>query len=135
MDRIQRGHGVLEDHRDVVAADLPQPAGTRRQQVLAVEEGLPARDRVLLCVEAHDREAGDALAGAGLADDSERLALFDAEADPVDSLDDPVVRLKVRLQIVDFEEGYYAPLRCRARAISSAGSSDRSRRREGRSAG
>ena len=30
--------------------------------------------------EAHDREAGDALAGAGLADDAERLALLDARS-------------------------------------------------------
>src|SRR2546430_7118904 len=114
---------------------LRPPGVPCRRMFLPVEGGLPGRDRVLFCVEPHDREAGDALAGAGLAHDSERLALFDAEADPIDSLDDPVVRLKVRLQIVDFEESYYAPLRRRASPISSAGSSDRSRRRQGRSAG
>src|SRR6476620_3025319 len=104
VDRVQRGHRVLEDHRDVVAADLAQTARAGGEQVFPVEQGLTAGDRVLLRVQAHDRQAGDALAGAGLTDDPECLAFLDAEVDAVDGLDDAVVGLEVGLEVVDFEE-------------------------------
>ena len=104
VHRVQRRHRVLEDHRDVVAADLAQSRRRGLQQVLAAEERPPLAGRRLLGVQAHDRQAGDALARARLADDAERLALADRERDAVDRLDDAVVRLEVGLEVVDLEE-------------------------------
>ena len=35
--RVQRGHRLLEDHRDLVAADLPHPRFADRREILALE--------------------------------------------------------------------------------------------------
>src|SRR5262249_46360458 len=91
-----------------VAADLAQAALARLQQVLALEERLTGRRCALLRVESHDRQARDALPGAGLADDAERLALLDREGDAVDGLDDAVVGAKVRPQVPDVEQRHQA---------------------------
>jgi hypothetical protein len=103
---IQRRHRVLEDHRDVVAADVSELARAHRDQVVALEHGLAARDRVAAVVQPHHRQAGDALAAAGFADDPERLPLLDGEADTVDGLHDSVVGPEVGLQVVDLEKGH-----------------------------
>src|SRR4030095_11971170 len=88
------------------AADRAQLLRAHPDQVLALPERFAARDRGLAIVQAHDRQAGDSLPAARLADDAERLALLDREADPVDGLDDPVVRPEVRLQFLDVEKGH-----------------------------
>ena len=43
VQRIERGHRLLEDHGDLVAAHLPQLLLVERQQVLALEEDLAGR--------------------------------------------------------------------------------------------
>ena len=65
-------------------------------------------------VQAHDRHAGHALAGAGLADDAEGLAALDVEREAVDGLDDAVLGREVHPQVAYVEEGA-------ARAVSAAG--------------
>jgi len=47
-----------------------------------------AHDLAGLRDQAQDRQRGDRLAAAGFADDAQRLALVDDEADAVDGLDD-----------------------------------------------
>src|SRR5207245_4957037 len=84
--------------------DAPQLARGHLQQVLALPKRLARADRVRARVEPHDRETGDALAGAGLADDAERLALLDLEADSVDGLDDAVVGTEMSLEVIDLEQ-------------------------------
>ena len=70
-DRVQARQRLLEDHRDVVAADLAHLVDRHRQDLAAVEPDLALDDLGRRDVEqAHDRERGDALAGAGLADDA-----------------------------------------------------------------
>ena len=105
VHRVQRRHRVLEDHRDVVAADLAQPA---RAGIVSRSSPLKSASPVVIVfcvgVQAHDRQAGHALARAGLADDAERLALLDREADAVDGLDDAVVGAEVRPQVLDLEQ-------------------------------
>ena len=57
----------------------------RADEVLALEQDLArgmARGGVV--EELHDRQRGDRLAGAGLADDGQRFALVEGEGDPVD---------------------------------------------------
>jgi len=68
------------------------------------DEPVAARDRVPLGVEPHDRQAGDALAAAGLADDSQRLALLHAEGDAIDGLDDAVFCPEGRTEVLDVEK-------------------------------
>src|SRR5436853_7564867 len=75
--RIQARHRVLEDHRDLVTAQLPHLAILQLDEIASLEgraAGLhPARARQ----EAEQRQRGDALAAPGLADDDERLARRD----------------------------------------------------------
>ena len=104
LDRVQRGHRILEDHRDLLPPQLAQAILARGEQVLAVEHRLAARGRVARVVQAHDRERRDALAAPGLADDPERLVSVDRERDAVHRLDDAVVGLEARAQVADLEE-------------------------------
>src|SRR5262249_32036420 len=96
VDGIQGRHRVLEDHRDLVPADVPQEASLRRQQCPTLPERLSARSGIPLRVQTHDGQARDALPGAGLADDAERLPLLDRERHTVDGLDDAVVGVEMR---------------------------------------
>jgi len=82
--RVERGHRLLEDHREPGAPQLAQPRRRQPEQILAFEPHLarddaPGRRRH----EAHDAERGDALAAARFADDAERAAALEAEVDAV----------------------------------------------------
>ena len=44
VQRVERGHRLLEDHGDLVAAHLAAAASRRREQILALEEDLAGRD-------------------------------------------------------------------------------------------
>src|SRR5262249_25477386 len=106
-DGVQRGHRLLEDHRDLFAADLPHLRGGQAEEVLAVVDDLALHDAAgRLRDEPHDAERGDRLAGARLADDAERLALVDVEADAVDGAHHALIGEEVRLESFDFEEPF-----------------------------
>src|SRR6185503_3062384 len=74
-DGVEARHGVLEDHRDVVAADPADVVVVHLEDVLTVEH-----DRALddlsgwLRDEAHERQCGDGLPATGLAHDAKRFA-------------------------------------------------------------
>src|SRR2546425_10861385 len=72
--RVQRGHRLLEDHRDLAAADPPHLLVGERQEVPALEAD-PARHDPAggRRDEAHDGERADALAAARLADEGHGL--------------------------------------------------------------
>ena len=84
--RVERGHRVLEDHRDVAAAQRRgSSSSSSRHDVAAAGRG--SRRRRSGAGSSSRRmidERRDALAGAGFADDAERLAGSDLEADAVD---------------------------------------------------
>ena len=61
-DGVQRGHGVLEDHADLGATDLPELAVAEPDQLDAVELDRSAEARVLRQQRGH-REHAQALAG------------------------------------------------------------------------
>ena len=99
--RVQRGHRVLEDHRDLAAADRAQLLVRQREQVAAAEHRRALRDAAVARQDPEQRERGDALAAARLADDAERLAGRDVEGDPVDGVDEPALRPEPDVQVVD----------------------------------
>ena len=64
-DGVQARHGLLEDHGDLVAAQLAHVVFLQAQDVLSLEEDLAADDLGGGSVqEAHDRQRGDGLAAA-----------------------------------------------------------------------
>ena len=74
QDRVQGHHRVLEDHRDLLAPDAPP-----RRLVLPGEVSAPEADRSILdsagrVDQAHQREPGHRLAGAGFADQAQDFA-------------------------------------------------------------
>ena len=88
-DRVERRHGLLEDHRDhvaaqvlhVVAVDLGDVVGL----VAEVQADLAGDDLALRTLQKlHERERRDRLAAAGLAHDAHDLPLRDLEAHAVD---------------------------------------------------
>ena len=81
--RIERGHRLLEHHRDAGAADALHARVRRGASGPAPSNRtLPAGDaRRRLRQQAHDGQRGDALAAAGFADDAEDLARREVEAD------------------------------------------------------
>ena len=100
--RIQARHGVLEDHRDVVAADAPDLVVVHLQDVLTVEDDRSFRDPPRgLRDEAHERERGDRLPAAGFADEAERLAGLEVERHAVDGVHHAVAREELRVQVLD----------------------------------
>src|SRR5207253_11251417 len=113
---------------DLFAADLPHLGRGELEKVLAA-----VVDRALDDTaggrrnQAHDRQRRDALAGARLANNPERLALVDVEIDPVDGADDALVREEVRFQPLDLEQsfGHGAPSSYHLRVISAKASSVR----------
>ena len=87
VDRVERGHRVLEDHRDLGAAHLLQLALARRRAAPArAAAPSPRSSRSRERDQPHDRLRGDALARARLADDRQHLARLELEGDAVDRL-------------------------------------------------
>src|ERR1051325_646784 len=56
VDGVERGHWVLEDHRDVVAANLTHSVFGRGQKVLAAEPDLAAHDAARRAYQSHQRQ-------------------------------------------------------------------------------
>ena len=103
--RVEAGQRVLEDEPDLLAAQLAHVLGAELQQVDAVEQDRAGDDLAgRVGHEPGDRQRRDALAAAGLADQPERLAVADVEADVVDRLDDAVRREEVGRQAPDLEQ-------------------------------
>ncbi|ABA48402.1 hypothetical protein BURPS1710b_2632 [Burkholderia pseudomallei 1710b] len=81
-ERIERGHRLLEDHRDVRAAQRAHLALALVGERLAREADRAAH--VGVAQQAQDRQRGDALAGARFADERDALAAADRKRYVVD---------------------------------------------------
>ena len=71
--RVEAGHRLLEDHRDVFADELPSGAGRQRQQVDTVETKHVRLHLAGAANQPHHGQHGDGLAGAGFADNAQHL--------------------------------------------------------------
>jgi hypothetical protein len=87
--RVQRGHGILQDHGDALAAHAAHLGVGFLQQVLALEQHPAAGHARRRWQEAQDGERQRALARSGLPDDAQGLAGIDAQRDIVDRAHDP----------------------------------------------
>src|SRR5215475_748671 len=103
--RIERGHRLLEDHGDAIAADLAHLGFVEGEQVGTLEQDLAADDAPgRVGYETHDRERTDALAAAGLADDRQRLAALDVEGYVVDGAKQAGIGEEDRLQALHVKD-------------------------------
>ena len=102
---IERRHRFLKDHRHARAADLRASTFRRAStRFVSVEVDLAARfDASGRANEAEERERGDRLAAARFADEADRFAGADLEADAVDRPRDTVLGVEVRAKVVERE--------------------------------
>src|SRR5262249_837880 len=84
IERMQSREWILEDHRDVPAAQLAHLLVRQADEVAAVQQDLPGDGGPLRVMQPENGQARHALAGAGLADDAERLAAVERERDAID---------------------------------------------------
>ena len=102
VDRVQRGHGILEDHADVLAADGAQLTLAHLIHVAALEEDL-ALDDVggRRRQQSHDAQTDGGLARAGLAHKAQRLAAVQRQGDAIEGFGHAVHRLIVDHQVLN----------------------------------
>ena len=98
-DGIEGGHGLLEDHGDITAAEAAQGGFGFGEEVAVVEldlagEGGGGRE------EAEEGERGGGLAGAGFTDEAEGFAGGEGEGDAVDGR----VRAEADGEVGDFQK-------------------------------
>src|SRR5438876_11168978 len=114
VDRIQRSHRLLENHRHLVAAELLELVLAGGRQVGPHEADATVRlDPAWRVDQPHDRERGHALAAPRLTDQAERPALLQREGDPVHRPDDAGSRVEPGPQVLDSEQlGHISPDGC-----------------------
>ena len=115
VEWIERGHRLLKDHRDLVAAHIAQGSLVGGEQLLPLEQHRAAgvmRRRV--GEELDDRERRDRLAGPRLADERHRLLLIDIEGHAADGMNRRVALAEVHLEVADLEEGVVMTTPCQA---------------------
>jgi len=127
-DRVERGHGVLEDHRHLGAPDVPALPEAHGREFHALEPHRAFPDHVPAGEQPHDRAGEDGLARARLADDAERAAARQGEADAVDRPDDAERRLERRAQVLDLEQRARVVTAGRLQVAAHAGAHGRSLR-------
>src|SRR5690348_15535733 len=103
--RVERGHRLLEDHGDAVAANAANARVVEPQELLALEVNRAARlDAAGLLDEAEDGKRGHRFSAARFADDAERFARTDGERHAVDRAGDPRAGVEVGAKVGDGEE-------------------------------
>src|SRR5205807_5137508 len=102
-DRVERGHRVLEDHRDLSTSHLPHLGLGGFGQVLTLEHHATALDQARP-LQPHDAQRGDGLAAARFAHDAKRFARVELERDAVDGLDPAFFCREDRVQILNLEQ-------------------------------
>jgi hypothetical protein len=95
--RIQRGGGLLEDHRHAPAAHRAHGGFGQRHEVDAAEHRTAVGDASGLGQQAHDGKRGHGFAAARFAHQGEALALAQLEVEAIDGADPPAGRIQNRL--------------------------------------
>ena len=108
--RVQGGHGLLENHGDPVAPELPHFLFGQGQKVLAVKDDaaalVPAGGRVH---QTHDRQAGDAFAAAGFTHNAQCLSLVQGKGDAVHRLGNTGIGVEIGFQVFYFQQTHGTP--------------------------
>ena len=121
-DRIERGARILEDHRDFAAAQVAHLCFGRGLDVNARKHHRAFGDLAGAIENPHHRVGCHRLAGAGLADDAQRLAFCHGNIDMLHRLDDAAPCGEFHGEIVDVKQwlrghvstSFAADRRCRA---------------------
>ena len=111
--RVERGHRLLEDHRDVLAAQPPHGVARQPGKVLAAEQDAAADDASgMRRQQPHDAQRGHRFAAAGFADHGDEFARAHIVAHAVDGTDDALAGGKLDAQILDAQQCFRGLRRC-----------------------
>jgi hypothetical protein len=114
LDRIERGHRLLEHHGHAGAAGRPQIGVRFGGELLALQPDRPGLDlHRVLRQQPHHRLRGDGFAGAGFADDADDLVGADGKIDAPHGVRPVAAAFDGDGKIGDFEDG-----RCHVRPAS-----------------
>ena len=123
VQRIERGHRLLEDHRDLVAPDVAERARIEGQEVHAVEADAARRvRRGGVGQEPQDRQRRHRLARARFADERHGLGLADIEGHIADGVGDGISAAEIDRQILDRYQGVVCLATSQALALAGAAS-------------
>ena len=103
--RVERGHRLLEDHRDLAAPNLAEPSGEAVARSVPSNRISPPASARGAGQQPDERPERHRLARARLSDDPERLAPADRERRAVDCAQDAARELELDLEAADFEQG------------------------------
>ncbi|OQB03056.1 MAG: hypothetical protein BWY25_00170 [Chloroflexi bacterium ADurb.Bin222] len=106
LNRVERGHRVLEDHADAATAKIAQPTIVKLQNVLALKEDLTGELR-LRGGHPQQRFAQRALATAGFADQADDFAFVEIKRDVVHGAQGAQARLVEQRKIADLHENFF----------------------------
>ena len=109
-DRIERGHGLLEDHRETRAAQRPHLALGQGQQVPSLEQHPSSHDPARRRHQPHQAERGHALAAPGFSDEPEDPTRMERERHAVDRPGQSRVILEVHGEILHLEHRHQSRL-------------------------
>ena len=108
--RVQRGHGLLEDHGDLAPPDAAHLVLGEREEIPPLEEDLAADDPPRGSRhEPHHRERADGLAAAGLAHQGHGLPGLDVPGDAIHGAHDATAGGELGLEIPHVEEDIHGP--------------------------
>ena len=94
---VEAGHGVLEDHADVVAAQSLHLLFRAQQQVFALEPDVAFGDAAVFGQQPQDGLGGDGFAAAGFAHHGHAFAGLHGHVHAADRLDGAAVGGKLHL--------------------------------------
>ena len=104
IQRVQRGERVLEDHRQLVAAQRAHTPLGQRQQIDALEHDPPGDARPLGAGQPDRAQRAHALARARLAHDPKRAAVGNLEGDAVHGVHHPAFGGELHVQVLDLQQ-------------------------------
>ena len=98
--RVEAGHGLLENHGNFIAPDLPHPLFRQLAEVLPTVEDLPVDDAARgVLDEPENGKGGHRLAAAALPHDGQGLPVPEGEVQAVHRGDHPFLGVKVSLEV------------------------------------
>ena len=108
--RVQGGHGLLEDHGDLVAADVVHLLVGAVENVFAVEGDAAAFNIAVAVQQLDNAHGGHALAGAGLTYNAQGFAGVQGIGHVVDGLDNALFRFEIGVKVLYFQQTHRAHL-------------------------
>jgi len=103
VHRIERGHRLLEDHADAIAAQLAVIRIRQAHQLAALEADAAADDGAV-GQQAHQRERGDGFAASGFADEAQGLAALQRETNAANRLREPAAGVEPDTEVFHFDQ-------------------------------